>query len=417
VRATSCGVAALAAGLLCGAVPAQAQTVAPPPTPSEKDRPIFKPVGGRIGSFMLYPQIDLTTTFDDNVLADETGKRSDIVVTARPTVRLTSLWQRHKLEMSAYLDQSIHARLTSENELQGGVRLSGYLDVGSFSRFDGAVTFDALAEDRSQVTATRGAARPVRFTRTGASLGYTRQVGDFSLGLQGQATRLDFKDAVAFNGTPIDESFRNSTFLSGTVRASYRIGPGISVLGRAEFDRLTYSNNSFGTPPLDRNSRMMKLEGGVYLELTRLLFGELRAGYLKVWNNDARLPNAKGLSFGGSLTWLPTSLTSFKLTANRSVGEGGSTITAGNLRSEASLTVEHELLRSLVLGAEGRVAKIEPIGPLPDTWEYSGELRATWYLNRNLRLIGRVSHFQRSTRPPFTDFARNQAMLTLRAVF
>lgn len=408
---------ALIAGLALGAKPALAQTVAPPPTPSERARPDFAPVGGRIGSFMLYPQVDATIIYDTNVLADDSGQRSDVVATIRPTVRIESLWQRHRIVASAYLSQSWHAKLGTEDELEGGARVAGHLDIDRDSRLDAAVSFDALAEDRSLVTATRGAAEPVRFTRTAANFGYTRQVGDLSTSAQVQATRLDFQDAAARDGRPIDEDFRDSTYYSAAARVAYRIGPGISLLGRVELDRFDYVQENVGSAGFDRDSTGMKIEAGAYFELSRLLFGELRFGYLQRSNSDPRIASVKGISFGAAITWFPTSLTSAKLTANREVEEGGSINTAGNLRSRFALVVEHELLRSLVVAAEGRAMKIEPIGPLPNSWEYGAELRATYYVNRNLRLIGRLEHFRREATPPQTGLSRNRVLLTARVVF
>lgn len=409
-----CGLMAV---LLTTAAPLLAQSVSPPATPSQRPRPDFQPVGGRVGSFMIYPEIDAVLAYDDNVLADSTGKRGDVVASLRPSVKIESLWKRHRLEASAYAEQSFHGRFKTENELEAGARLAGHLDVDRYSRIEASVSFDALAEDRTSITATRSALEPVRFTRAAARLAYTRTVSDLSLSGQVQASRLQFKDAVAADGTAIDQDFRNTTYVSGSARVSYRVGPGISLLGRVEVDKLDSAENPGAVVPFDRDSTGLKVEAGVYLELSRLLFGEVRAGYLRRWNADPRIAGAKGLSFGAALTWLPTSLTSVRLTADRSVEEGGSLVTAGNLRSRAALTVEHELLRSLVIAAEGRVARIDPQGPLPRTWEYGAELRATWYVNRNLRLLGRVEHFRRNAAAPFPGLSRNRAMVTARLVF
>lgn len=401
-------------GVLSGQ--AGAQTVAPPPSPTERARPEFDPVGGRVGSFMIFPRADLTFEYDDSVIETDFGPEDDLILTLRPAVEIESLWQRHRLELFAYLNQSIHADLSSEDELEGGARVAGVLDVTRDSSLRGSIAADALAEDRFSITSFDQAAEPVRYRRILGTLGYTHDLDPLVIGTDFVANYLDFSDAQSRNGTLIEQDFRDSVYLSGTVRGAYEVGPGLSALARLQLDSLSYTNESFTPDPLDRDSTGMEVEAGVLFELTRLIFGELRAGYFKRWSDDPRLPEAGGLSFGGSLTWVPTSLTTVRFFADREIEEGGSLRTAGNLRSQAQLKVEHELLRSLVLEAEAAVANIEPVGPLPDAWEVRGALAGTYYLSRRYRLIARYRYFSRDSEPPFREFNKNEFLITLRVV-
>lgn len=393
---------------------ALAQSVQPPPGPVDRRRPEYDPVGGRIGSFMLYPSADVRLEYNDNVLANASGNDGDFLGTVRGNARLTSLWERHKLELSGFISQTNHAELTTEDRAEGGLRAEGALDATRRARLNGYVAFDALAENRTDIASITASRSPVRFTRLTGGLGYNHDFDPVVLGLDLFANRLDFQDAVTRTGEPLDQDFRDSTFVSAAVRAGLRVGPGLTAIVRANVDRFVHDEQAAGPQRLDRDSTGVKVEGGVGFELSSLIFGEARLGYLQRWSDDPRFSGASGLSYGVNLTWSVTPLTQVRVTGDRSVEEGGTLDTAGNIRSTGVLHIEHELLRSLILEADATVAQIEPLGQLPDAFEYGVRLNATCLVTRRFRLIGQYSFFRRETDQAIGSLSQNRILLTAR---
>jgi hypothetical protein len=124
------------------------------------------------------------------------------------------------------------------------------------------------------------------------------------------------------------------------------------------------------------------------VDLTGLLYGEARVGYMKRDYSDPGYRDTSGLSFGVDLLWNVTPLTSIRFGADRAIEESSSTIAAGNRRTQFDLSLDHELLRNLILGGAVGYARIEPLGPIPSSSAYLGRLDARYLVSRRVSLRG-----------------------------
>ncbi|MFB0613909.1 outer membrane beta-barrel protein [Aurantiacibacter poecillastricola] len=417
MKTSSLALAPVIAALLAST--ANAQSVSLPPRPSERDRPEFDPVGGRVGSFVIRPEAELRIEYDDNVLALPDSTADDTILTLRGQVVARSLWQRHRLRANAYVQRTVHAEFPREDELEAGLRTNGTLDIDRRSAVDAYASVDYLAEDRTSPANFNQARERTRFMRYSAGATYWRDFDPLRVQGEVQATRQDFQDTRTFTGEPLEQDFRDTTYVRASGQGIYDVSPRVGVLARVEVDRLDYTADE-GLPfPLDRDSTGVKLEAGVRMELTSLIRGEIRAGWLTRNIDDPQLNDPSGVSFGANLRWAVTPLTSVELDANRSVEEGGSRLTAGNLRSQAQVTVEHELLRNLVVIGRARVARIDTVGLIDDNAsEYQLDASATYLVNRNLRVYARAERFDRSADGDFfREFARNRFTIGMRLVY
>jgi hypothetical protein len=412
---------ALFAGLLLAGTAnsaAFAQAV-PPASPGERRLDDFEPIGGRIGTFLLYPSAEARIDYDDNILALPEGGTEDVALTVRGDVRMVSQWQRHRLETSAYIQQNLHAQFTSEDVMEGGARLNGQLDISRNTTARLVASLDSLAEPRANITSVRQAAQPTRFRRADALLSVAHDFGTLKLTADAEVMALDFDDVPAIGGGLVDQSFRNTLYGRGALAAALEISPRVAALVRGQVDRMTFSGDSSNPDEFDRDTTGYALEAGLRLELDNLLFGEIRAGVLHREVDDPSGNGLTGVSFGANLTWTVTPLTTVRLFADRQVEEGGSQLVSGNIRSQARLVVEHELLRNLVLEGQVGFARIDTIGLIDaSAQEYNVMVEATWRLDRNFRVFARANRFERfSNEDFFRDFARNRVMAGVRVAF
>lgn len=389
------------------------------PSPLERDRSEFDPVGARIGSFRLNPSIRVEGDYNSNVLALEDNEIDDLVLALRAELDIESLWQRHRLKADAYVRQTVHAELTTEDVFEAGARIQGDYDFSRETFLRAEVTADFLAEDRTAITNVSQAREPTRLRRFGANATLGHDFGDLQLTFDAQIIGLDFDDAVAADGTPIEQDFRDSLYSRGALSLAYDVSPRVALVVRGQVDRLNYTNADPGPNELDRDSTGYAVEGGVRLQLTNLLFGEVRVGYLERQSDDPLLPNASGLSFGANLQWDVTPLTTLRLFADRQVEESGSLFNSGNIRSQARLSVEHELLRNVILDGELELARIDSVGQFNEQADqYRVRAGVTWLVNRRLRIFGRVSRFDRAgSEGFFRDFNANRVSIGARLVF
>ncbi len=387
------------------------------PAPSDRQLEDFEPVGGRIGSFFIYPSIETRLEYDDNILALPDNGAGDFELTVRGAVDLKSNWQRHSLEGDAYIQQNFHERFTTEDTLQGGARVRGRLDIDRDTSARIVASLDALAEDRANITSAAQAREPTRFRRADTLLSAAREMGRVQVIGDLQMVALDFDDAPLPGGGELDQDFRDSVYWRGSVTTLVEFSPRISGLVRGQVDRLTYSDEAAST--FDRDTTGYAIEGGARVELTNLLFGELRAGVLHRSVDDPSSKGLTGLSFGANLTWNITPLTTLRFIADRQVEEGGSQLVSGNVRSQARIEAEHELLRNLILEGRAGIARIETVGQIETSAdEYNLMVGGTWKLNRTLRVFARADRFQRfADEAFFREFTRNRVSAGVRLVF
>lgn len=418
--ATAAGIVSVASLLLAGTT-ARAQnapgTVSPLPSPSDRQTKDFEPVGGRIGSFFLFPSIEARAEYDDNILALPENGEGDVELTVRGAVALESRWQRHSLQADAYVQQNFHGRFTTEDVMEGGTRVRGRLDIDRDTSARLVASLDALAEDRANITSAAQARRPTRFRRADTLFSIARNAGRVELIGDAQMVVLDFDDAEGPDGTMVEQDFRDSVYMRGAVTGLVEFSPRISGLVRGQIDRLTYSGNT--ADPFDRDTTGFALEAGARVELSELIFGEVRAGVLRREVDDPAARGLTGVSFGANLTWNVTPLTTLRLFADRQVEEGGSQLVSGNIRSQFRLEAEHELLRNLILEARAGFSRIDTVAQIDTSAdEYNLMVGAEWKLDRNLRVFARADRFQRfADEAFFREFTRNRVSAGVRLVF
>jgi hypothetical protein len=402
---------------LAGAVHGTAHAQAVPPLPNAQGLDQFEPIGGRIGSFLLFPTFETRIEYDDNVLALAEDAVGDAEVTLRGAARLKSQWARHSLEMNAYIQQNFHARLTSEDAMEGGARVDTRLDASRNTSVRLIASVDSLAENRAEITAAANALEPTRFRRSDALLSIAHDFGRLRLTGDAEILVLDFDDVPARDGGVIRQDFRNSVYVRSAVTAALELSPRVAALLRGQIDRLTFNDDPID--PFDRDTTGYAVEGGLRLEFDRILFGEARVGVLHREVDDPTGRGLTGVSFGANLTWLATPLTTVRLFADRQVEEGGSQLVSGNIRSQARLVVNHELLRNVTLEGQAGYARIDTIGQINVTGqEYNLMAEATWRLDRNFRVFARADRFHRFAGDDFfREFVRNRVMAGVRVAF
>ncbi|KKC27773.1 outer membrane beta-barrel protein [Sphingomonas sp. SRS2] len=396
----------------------QAQEVPPHVGVADRARPAFDALGIRTGSLLVFPAITGRLEYDDNVLASSAGKRGDSVFYVEPEVRVRSDFSRHAFDTRVYYRRSFHNKLSGEDSSEYGVTGRGVVDVTRRTRIRAGAAFEHNAENRASLSSFTGSRTPVKYDRFAGSLGLEQEVGDFILLGRGEYRRISYDDAVDPLGNVIDLEFRNLKVRTATGQISYRLRSGTTAFVRAQAERRLYDLRP-GDPGFDpftstdRSGKGLRAEAGLGVELTSLIYGNVRLGYLRQKYDDAALRDVSGLSYGADILWNVTPLTSFRLTADRSVDETSSQTTAGNLRSEFTGKVDHELLRYVILSAGVRYARISPAGPTAKSREVEANLGVRYLMNRYMELRGGYAYEKRSSATNVIRFSSNRVFVGL----
>jgi hypothetical protein len=405
-----------AAGALLPTRAAVAQSIPPGLGVADRPRPGFDPLGIAVGSFRLLPNLPTDLQATDNFRASNSDRQGDVYLVAAPTARLASNWSRHTLNAAAYYSRSFHARLTQENVSQYGVSANGAYDLSRDGQISFDLSFDHKTEARSSLGSFQGTPSPVSYNSYQADLRLAQTIDRLVISVGAGAASIAFNDAIADDGTIIDQQFRNVKTISGNASAQLEIRGGVSLLVSGQFDKRSYPA-PMTADQLNRDSTGYTLLAGVSLELSRLVFGQVQVGIINRSYDDALLKDVTGPSFRANLLWNVTPLTSLRLSGARTVEDAASVRFAGNTRSEVSLAVDHELYRYIILSADTDFSRFSANGDGAKGSEFSFGGGARYLFARRWSVNGRLRYSQRTSNDPRLRFHATTATISAQLAF
>lgn len=349
---------------------------------SQRPRPDYDPLGVRISSFVAFPSIDVAEIYDSNVFATTTDTKKDYYTSIRPSLSLQSNWNSHALNIQTSGDIRRYRQQAGENNSNFSALVGGRLDMLRNIYFTAGAGYQILHEDRSSPNAVDGKF-PIQYDVTSGNLGYVHDAGRLGLRIEASAANYNYHNGISSTGLPIVESDRNMTEFGVAARVAYEIIPGYDAFIRAVGDDRVYASK-FDAGGFERSSHGYRVAAGTAVEIGPTINGEIYVGYLEQDYDDPRLKPASGIAFGGSLLWNLTRLTSVRAALARTVEETIIGSASSYLQTQATLGIEHELLRNLLLTGVLTYAVQDYQGLDRSDAIYGIDLGVRYLLNRKL---------------------------------
>jgi hypothetical protein len=232
------------------------------------------------------------------------------------------------------------------------------------------------------------------------------ELGRINLLASGEINVTDYDDNVTGLGVAIngDDRDRDKVLWSG--RVGYEIMPGYEAFVRGTYNTVDY-DDAVDDAGIDRDSHGYEVVSGLSVDFGGLIFGDFYGGYLSQNIDDPSLNNVKGLTYGAGLTWNPTGLTTVRLDIDRYLRETSLTGAAANKRTDFDLTVDHELLRNLLLQAETRLSQSHFKGLNRDDDLVVISAHANYLMNRRMNLFLGYSFEKEMSDVNTQDYERN----------
>lgn len=192
---------------------------------------------------------------------------------------------------------------------------------------------------------------------------------------------------------------------AGIEQTQLRVGYSLNLAAtRSEYEAVT---TSVGMPPQsDRNNNAYELIADLYV------------GYLEQDYRVALLGVASGIDAGANVVWNPTTLTSVSLKGERTVQDAeaavvGFTNAPGYLDSTVGVSLDHELLRNVLLNGNASYANDDFQGINRSDNDYLAGMGSKYLLNRNLYLGATCTfeHRESTGTQAANPFSRNIFML------
>jgi hypothetical protein len=350
----------------------------------------YAALGLQVGSFTLFPSVDLSAGYNTNPEQASGAKPSSLFVVA-PELRLQSDWSRHSL--TADIQGSYYAY---------GADLSPSLDVPYLnSTIDGRIDVrhdtQVLLENRFLLATENpgspnvqvGLARLPINTDIGGTVGLAHEFNRLQVTIKGLVDRNAFDNSTLTDGEIVSNAERNYNQYGGSLRLGYELDPGLKPFVEIDGDERVYDQefDSFGE---QRNSTGTSVEVGSDVNLFGSLTGEMATGYLERVYKDPTLPNIGGVIVNGSLIWQATALTTAKLTAASTVTESAVPGTSGEFSRDFNIQVDHAFLPWIIGTLQGGYGHDDYVGLDRQDNRYFALTGLTYKLSRDLQAKGTV---------------------------
>lgn len=410
---------ALFAALVASSTPALAQSIPQGEDVAERAHPEYDQLGVDVGAFRLRPSITSTVAVTDNYRATNRDRDTNVGLLLRPDLTWQSMWGRHKVSGDVFFQQRLNAPLTSENANSYGISGAGIYDFSHDTKFNISASAQRLVEDRRSLNSFRGSIEPVRYDRFNLGGAVTQVFGRAEFQGTAEIYRYDYHDAILAGGVRASQDYRDLRLVRVGGSAEYDLGNGIGVVlsGRHFTSRYDFGPSSSRFIPglsLDRDSSGDTVQAGITLELSNLIFGTIQGGFLRHDFEDRRLHDVSGPTFTANVLWTVTPLTSFVITGRRWVEESASLVSAGNVRTDLTMEIHHELYRQLLLTAETDYSRFTPVSAGGSGSDCTLIFGGRYLMSRRATLSGEVRYSRRDASIQFGPYHATEARLSFR---
>lgn len=311
-------------------------TAGPSRRPIRKAQPIDAVEAVEVGSFLVYPDVNLVGMYDDNVYFSNSEKLGDWAAILSPVVFAQSVWDRHAVTLSASADVTRYHNFETESTDDFRASAEGRYDFSSTANVFGGVRMAREHEDRESPDSRNGVS-PTQYKNGRAYAGIYRHFGRIGIRLGGTAQRLDFRD-VAFTMGRINMDDRDRSQFTAGLRVMYEASPSFEPYFQVAADARRYSNDPDDLGYFRDSDGMRYLLGARILKAGRVK-AELFGGYAAQRYEDSRFNDIRTPTAGANVLFQATPDTSLSLYLDRTVEETTLTGVSGNVNSYVAASV------------------------------------------------------------------------------
>lgn len=351
----------------------------------ERPRPDYEAVGQKAGGFTVYPRVTVDLEHNDNIYAVATGKTSDEIWRVKPELAVRSDWSRHALGFFAGGNVIRYADNGSEDAEEFTVSANGRVDIERGSNLTGSVQTQRLVEPRTAPTSPVAAGAPVKYDLTSGSATLVKEFN--RLRVTGRVDNRDFnyKDVANIAGTGVvDQDFRDRNELSYGAKAEYAVSPDTAIYATATGNKKDYDTN---IATQDRSSDGYVIGVGANFDVSEAMRGDVQVGYMKQSYDRAAFQKISGFNANANVEWFPTQLTTVGASASRSIQESTAPGSAGYIANTVGASIDHELMRNVLLSANYSYGKDAYKGVDRDDKRNNFSATATYLVNRRVGLF------------------------------
>ncbi|MCC7428891.1 MAG: outer membrane beta-barrel protein [Alphaproteobacteria bacterium] len=370
--------------------------------------------GIRLGSFIVYPDIQSGVFWDSNIYATRNNRKSDIVGVLSPSVTVQSGWERHSLSAGAQIDFTGYRRYTDESTIDWRANLEGRVDItNTMQVYLGAIVLEDH-EERSSPDAVAGT-KPTRYREVNSYAGISERFGDVVVRLGGAVERIMFENSTTPVGIINNADRDRNRFTFGALvryQGFTNFEPYLEAIGD-----IRHYDNDRDDFTFQRSSRGFRAGGGVRMVLSETLRGDVTVGVMRQDYKDPRFKDIAAPFIAGTLRWTATPSTQLVAYVDRSIEETTLPGSPGYVYSVVGMRIEQGIVDNVTGIARAAVARSDFVGfaRTDDELDLSAGLR--YRINSNFTVGADCRFIQRDSNVANADYNRHQMFLRLGAQF
>lgn len=373
----------------------------------------YRPVGGRFGSLIVEPAIEILQKYDDNIFKQATSQKTDHILSVKPKMLVTTDWNLHRLQAGVAANYARYRRTHSEDYKDVSIFLSGRYDVDYETYFNAGVNYDRKHEERGSVDDVDGD-EPLIYDIRSANIGFTRELGLLNLYLSNTYRQISYQDST-LSGSKVDNGERNRWHNAARLKLGYDLSDDSEIYATIQHDRKRYERNSVSF----RNADGMDYRIGLSSVLTGKVQADIFAGYISQKYQGEDFRDTKSVRFGGAMLWNLTGLTTLKAELDRSLIETVQIGASAVMRTKGMVYVDHALRPNVLIGLSGGILEDSYQG---DNAVNAGRDNTIYKVGFNLDYLFTPAwaakfsydYMQRNYDSSTPDYDVNQAMISLR---
>ncbi len=240
--------------------------------------PQAEELGIPLGSFRLYPTLDLRAGYDSNVFAQPAGQQvSSAYEAIRPSFDLKSDWSNHMLNFNAFGAFGFYNNASTQNYQNFGVSTDGRFDI----QRDWYLTAGAGFARTTEALGTPDVAfaqSPTVVNSIPVTLALFQRFNRLFYQASASLTRYSYQDNSALNASTLPAGSRDRTEYGENLRAGYEIRDGWDIWAQGGVNQRRYLQQ-INVDNQQRDSNGWTITGGSTLDLGGVSKLEGFAGY------------------------------------------------------------------------------------------------------------------------------------------
>jgi hypothetical protein len=392
-------------------------------TPSARAAENYDAQGMPVGSFRLFPDLELDEVFNDNIYATPngtSGKTSSFIQVIKPSLDLRSDWNNHMLNFFARGAFGLYTASSTENYQDFGVGFDGRFDIQRDWNFYGGGSFNRRHEDRGTPNVTTSLFNPTVYNQLVGNVGYYQRFNRLNIRLDGRLDNFTyFNNGLGPAQGVVQNSDRNRNEFREAARVGYEFSPGYQVWVRGSLNQRVYNTVPDGLG-FNRNSSGWDVVGGVTVDFGGITSLEAFAGYVQQNYVDGRFSQVSLPTFGLTGYWNPIRELMIKPFVRRTIEDSALSTAVAYVNTAFGTDVTYAMRPNISLEAHGDYALADYLafpGVTSQRYDQYLTLRAglLYRPTANFYVGPTYQYTHRTSNQPLSDYDQNMVMLRLGA--